>query len=248
MKKIFIITFFIISKFIFSQNKAIVPTTGTIVFVKEENIFDKDLYIKSLKELMPKMKVKMKEEIFIERLTDGKKTDTLLLNLEVEKMAQNFEMMLPYIIEEPSQKIKVYHEFNQDTIKMYYSIDDEINKRIFINRISHEVKDENDEYVEFDKNEIIKLTEYKNENKLINGFNCFKIVYSFKTLGNSFDFMNLSSNNRELWVTEEIRCNYHPVINNTEILEKYYPLEIIEYSNDIKGTITTYKVETLKLK
>ncbi|MBP6039995.1 MAG: hypothetical protein KA523_07340, partial [Flavobacterium sp.] len=122
MKKIFIITFLIISKFIFSQNKAIVPITGAIVFVKEENIFDKDLYIKSFKQMMPKMKAKIKEEIFIERLTDGKKTDTILLNLEVEKMTQNFEMMLPYIIEEPSQNIKVHHEFNQDTIKMYYSI------------------------------------------------------------------------------------------------------------------------------
>ena len=97
MKKIFILTFFIFSKFILSQNKTIVPITGTIVFVKEENIFDKDLYIKSYKELMPQMKAKMKEDIFIERLTDGKKTDTLLLNLEVEKMAQNFVMMLPYL-------------------------------------------------------------------------------------------------------------------------------------------------------
>ena len=55
-------------------------------------------------------------------------------------------------------------------------------------------------------------------------------------------------NNRELWVTEEIKCNYHPVINDIEILEKYYPLEIIEYSNDIKGVLTSYKIETLELK
>ncbi len=248
MKKIFIITFLIISKFIFSQNKAIVPITGAIVFVKEENIFDKDLYIKSFKQMMPKMKAKIKEEIFIERLTDGKKTDTILLNLEVEKMTQNFEMMLPYIIEEPSQNIRVHHEFNQDTIKMYYSIDGKINKRFFINRISYEVKDENNEYFEFDKNEIIKLTEYKNETKLINNYKCFKVIYSFNTKENSFDFNNFSMNNRELWVTEEIRCNYHPVINEIEILDKYYPLEVIEYSNEIKGTITTYKIETLKLK
>ena len=238
MKKIFIITFLIISKFIFSQNKAIVPTTGAIVFVKEENIFDKDLHLKSFKQMMPKMKAKMKEEIYFERLIDGKKTDTLVLNSEVEKVAQNFEMMLPYIIEEPSQKIKIHHEFNRDTIKMYYSINDKINNRIFINCISHEVKDENNEYVEFDKNEI----------KTINGFKCFKVIYSFNTQEKSFDFNNFSINNRELWVTEEIKCNYHPVINDIEILEKYYPLEIIEYSNDIKGVLTSYKIETLELK
>ncbi|MBP6039165.1 MAG: hypothetical protein KA523_03085, partial [Flavobacterium sp.] len=106
----------------------------------------------------------------------------------------------------------------------------------------------NNEYFEFDKNEIIKLTEYKNETKLINNYKCFKVIYSFNTKENSFDFNNFSMNNRELWVTEEIRCNYHPVINEIEILDKYYPLEVIEYSNEIKGTITTYKIETLKLK
>lgn len=239
--------FLLLSSIAFSQNKTIVPTTGTIVFVKEENIFDKDLYIKSFKELMPKMKEKMKEEIYLERLIDGKKTDTLLLNSEVEKMVQNFEMMLPFIIEEPSQKIKIHHEFNLDTITKYYSIDGEINNLIYINRISNEAKNENNEYVEIEKNEIIKLTEYKNETKLINGFKCFKVVYSFKSLDNSFDFTNSSLNIRELWVTEEIICNYHPVINEIEILEKYYPLEILEYSDEIKGIITSYKIETLKL-
>ena len=183
-----------------------------------------------------------------ERLIDGKKTDTLVLNSEVEKVAQNFEKMLPYIIEEPSQKIKIHHEFNRDTIKMYYSINGKINNRIFINRISHEVKDENNEYAEFYKNEIIEISEFKNEIKTINGFKCFKVIYSFNSQEKSFDFNNFSMNNRELWVTEEIKCNYHPVINDIEILEKYYPLEIIEYSNDIKGVLTSYKIETLELK
>ena len=102
----------------------------------------------------------------------------MVLNSEVEKVAQNFEKMLPYIIEEPSQKIKIHHEFNRDTIKMYYSINGKINNRIFINRISHEVKDENNEYAEFYKNEIIEISEFKNEIKTINGFKCFKAILS----------------------------------------------------------------------
>jgi hypothetical protein len=243
--------FLLLSSIALSQNKTIVPTTGTIVFVKEENIFDKDLFIKSFKDLMPKMKEKMKEEmkeeIYLERLIDGKKTDTLLLNSEVEKMVQNFEMMLPFIIEEPRQKIKIHHEFNFDTITKYYSIEGEINNRIFINRISNVAKNENNEYVEIENNDIIKLTEYKNETKLINGFKCFKVVYSLKALNNNFDFINLTLNNRELWVTEEIKCNYHPIINEIELLEKYYPLEILEYSDEIKGTLTNYKIETLNI-
>ncbi len=246
MKFVYIICL-LSSSIMFSQSKAIVPKQGAIVFVKEENIFDKDLYIKSFKELMPQMKAKMKEDIFIERLTDGKKTDTLLLNLEVEKMAQNFVMMLPYMVEEPSEKIKIHHEFNRDTIIMYYSIDGKVNNKIFINSTSLEAKNVFNEYVDFDKNEIIKISEFKNEIKTINGFKCFKVIYNFKTQGKSVDFSNFSMKNRELWVTEKIKCNYHPVINDIEILEKYYPLEIIEYSNDIKGILTTFKIETIKL-
>jgi hypothetical protein len=58
---------------------------------------------------------------------------------------------------------------------------------------------------------------------------------------------NVTSNIRELWVTQEIKCNYHPVINEEEILNKYYPLEIIEYSDEIKGQKTTYKIESLDI-
>ena len=58
MKFVYIICL-LFSSIMFSQSKAIVPKQGAIVFVKEENIFDKDLYIKSFKELMPQMKLKI---------------------------------------------------------------------------------------------------------------------------------------------------------------------------------------------
>lgn len=246
MKKSFIL-FLIISTLAFSQNKVVVPKLGTIAFKKEENFFDKDLYIKSFKKLLPKMKKEMMNEIYIERLTDGKKTDTILLKSEVEKMAQQFELMLPLILNEPKEEIIFYHDFNIDTITQYYTINGKkLANRIIINTTTLEMKDNNDEYVEIEDGEILSLKEYKNETKIINGFNCFKVIYSYKMRNKEFDFFpDLST--REIWVTKEIKTLFHPVVKEKEILEKYYPLEIIEYSEDIKGAISTYKVEKMVL-
>ena len=210
---------------VFSQNKTIAPTSGAIVFIKEEKIYDKDLYLKSFKELKPKMKKAMMDEIYIERLTDGKKIDTILLKSEVEKRLEAFEMMLPLIINGSKEEIKFYNEFNKDIITKYYTIDGELIKsKIIINKTTSEIKDEYDEYVEIEENDIIKLTEFRNETRVINGFNCFKVVYSYKASNKEFDFFtNAISNIREIWVTQDIKCNYHPVINEIEILKKYYP-------------------------
>ncbi len=116
MKTKLIILLFIVSTSVFSQNKTIVPVSGTIVFVKEERIIDKDLYLKSWKEFMPKMQKALEEQIYLERLTDGKVTDTTQLKLASLTMTENFEMMLPILLEEEKQDFKFYHEFKKDSI------------------------------------------------------------------------------------------------------------------------------------
>ena len=58
----------------------------------------------------------------------------------------------------------------------------------------------------------------------------------------------ITTSTRELWVTESIKSLYHPVINDFQILEKYYPLLIIQYSDEIKGFQTEYKLEKLTFK
>jgi hypothetical protein len=40
----------------------------------------------------------------------------------------------------------------------------------------------------------------------------------------------------------------HPIINDKEIISKYYPLEITETSDMLKGKITHYEVENCTLK
>lgn len=246
MKKT-VLLFLIISTFAFSQNKAIVPKLGIIAFIKEEKIYDKDLYIKSFKKLMPKMKKTMMDEIYIERLTDGIKTDTILLKSEVEKMDQNFELMLLFILNEPKKEIIIYNEFNIDIITQYYTINrEEFGNRIVFNTTTSELKDDNEEHVEIEEDEIIALTEYKDETKIINGFNCFKVTYSYIIKSKELDFFP-DSNTREIWVTEEIKTPFHPVIKEKELLEKYYPLEIIEYSDEIKGYKIIYHLDKIDI-
>jgi hypothetical protein len=242
----YLILFLLVCYNVFSQNKVIVPTSGTIAFIKDEKMYDKDLYIKSFIELKPKMIKSMMNEIYFERLTDGNKTDTLILKAEVEKRIENLEMMLSFLFNQPKKEIIFYHEFISDKITQYYTIDGlEFGNRIIINTNTLEIKDENADYVEIEENEIVKLTEFKNETKIINGFNCFKVVYSYKSKNKGFIFFD--SNTRELWVTKEIKTPFHPVLRDNELLEKYYPLEIIEYSDEIKGMKTVYSIDKVTL-
>ncbi len=251
MKKKILVLFLLISCCVLSQNKAIVPKSGTIVFVKEETVLDKDLYLKSQKELIPKMKKALTKQLFYERLAEGKRTDTIVLKTEVDKVVLIYEMMLPSEIDEPKENIKFHHEFKGDTIITYNSKNNESNyNQKLINQVSGLITNDDNEYVDLEENQIINLTEFKKETKIINGLTCFKVVYSFNHVNeeSGFDFLSeVVSNIRELWVTQELKCNYHPVINEKEILEKYYPLEISEYSEEIKGYKTTYTIEKFSL-
>lgn len=252
MKHLNLILVLILPNFIFSQSKAIVPVTGTIAFAREEIVLDKDLYAKSLNELMPKMKKAIEQQILFERLDEGKATDTITLKSEIDLMAENFETMLPLMIEDKKSVIKFHHDFNGDKITSYYSLNgkQQVNDKLIINQTTFEVTNEKNEFTEIERKEVVKIIELKNETKILNGLKCFKVIYTYiEPQKSDFDFMSTITNNtRELWVTEEIKCNYHPVINETEILEKYYPLEIIEYSDEIKGFITKYELVEFSLK
>jgi hypothetical protein len=123
---------------------------------------------------------------------------------------------------------------------------------VSINTETNVVKNEYDEYIEIFENEIIEIKEIRDQRKIINDYECFKVIYSFRVGDKNKDnyFINniLMPTSREMWVTERIKYNYHPIISESQILEKYYPLEIIEKNDRIKGLLTTYKLITLNLK
>lgn len=88
------------------------------------------------------------------------------------------------------------------------------------------------------------LIEYRDQTKVILGYKCFKVLLKKKFQNNSrsviYDF--------EMYVTEDIDLNYNPANRNKDILEKYYPLEIIKKPRqEVMGEVTVWKVKHIDL-
>lgn len=66
---------------------------------------------------------------------------------------------------------------------------------------------------DFSKSFILTNTNKENQRKIA-GYNCYEVI------------LENDSKILQLFVTNEIKLNYHPQINDREILKKYYPLSI----------------------
>lgn len=245
----FFLVFIIGVNFCFSQEKVMVPVNGTITFIKEDSIYNKDLVIQSFKKLFPEMKEQLKKEVYNERLSFGIETDTILLDKLAENSLKNFELFFPLILEDRDDRT-VNFIFNDYEISKYYEVNNTITSSVTINILTNTTTDENNEIVDIFENKIIEIKEYRSEKKTINNYPCFKVIYLFETVNNNDVYIDklLKPNTREMWVTENIKFNHHPIINESEILNKYYPLEIIESNSKINGIVTTYKIKNLDLK
>jgi hypothetical protein len=65
--------------------------------------------------------------------------------------------------------------------------------------------------------------EFRAIKKTISGYSCFKVVLNHMV---NTDYLI------ELYVTEDIKLNYHPIINCKEVINDYFPLYIKEYHRD----------------
>lgn len=78
---------------------------------------------------------------------------------------------------------------------------------------------------------------------MLANISCFKIKCTYQIIINHEEsrsvfeteypdeVVNVES---EMWVTEKIKSIYHPAFKIKEILEKYYPLAIVETQSDVK--------------
>jgi len=240
MRIIYSMILFLFSCALFSQNKTIVPQSGTIVFSSKEIITDQALYTASLKAFKKKMLAGLEEEIILERLTFGMKTDAIQLKEAVNMVEENISSVL-----EIKNNFDYRHEFNGSIIKSYQTFGGEVLEENVINTKTG--MKNNTEYYSY--NEIFDLHEFRNEIKKVNGFDCYKVTYSYKEESSSGfnDFFNGYINFREMWVTEKIKCAFHPVVNDRLILEKYYPLEISNRSDAVKGCETKYSLVSIEI-
>lgn len=141
--------------------------------------------------------------------------------------------------------------FNKKYPPIYYNKIERKNKTLTTNiALNH-----NDPYSHRTKNyeyiveKSYKVTEYRGQTKIINGYNCFKVIV--ETLDHegkpqsANDFMNFTF---VMYVTEAIKCEYHPITKFKKVLDKYYPLEIIETNNAVKGYEKVFTLTEIDLK
>ncbi|NML56538.1 hypothetical protein [Chryseobacterium cheonjiense] len=94
---------------------------------------------------------------------------------------------------------------------------------------------------------ITKILEKRNIRKNINNFECFKVIYEFKVIEAKSYFAENIVYRREAWVTDKIKSVFHPVVDEQEIIKKYYPLEVKETIKGVKGFERTYILNKLTL-
>lgn len=239
-----------------TAQKIIIPKTGIIVFEKVEKVTNQKLYDSTLSVLNSKMRIMLRKEI---------------TSQEIDYDANNVEdivdmAMQTFVFGISGDNLIKYHIFNDSIITSYRKLNDKIHgdyqlinrntqtysMRAKIDSTFIPIKDKLYEYLEEDH---IIINEYKDQVKTINGFDCYKVVLTKNEDINanediSFlkdDFENMQTK-YVLYVTENIKCKYHPVINYKSILEKYYPLEVRESSNLIQGMETIYSLKEYTIK
>lgn len=241
-----------------SQNKTIVPTSGTIVFKCNEVIIDSIKFRESMKNLKKLLISQYKKEYVLNKIEDGEEVDTLQLNLFINSIPP-VESMFPVF----NNRVKEFHhEFDNDKIKFFITQNSkkttndvviDITKK-YENPVQIEnntdenidvIEDKSNHTFQYSNNKIIEIKEYKEEKKVINGYNCYKVIYSFKDLNDDSSYFIII---REIWVTDKIKTLFHPVVMEKSILEKYYPMQILEYSDELKGFQTNYTLDTFTLK
>lgn len=67
------------------------------------------------------------------------------------------------------------------------------------------------------------VTEYRSDIKNIANYECFRVVIEGLQ---KFDLNHEIVTTYDMYVTEEIKCKYHPVLEAKKFLNQYYPLEI----------------------
>jgi hypothetical protein len=245
-----ILLFMLCSFAAIAQNKTIVPTSGAIVFSCKSIIHDQGLYDKSKKEFSKALVNSLKEEIVIEQQLKGLVVDTVKINQHFKNNGHAITQLFESEVLNKSD-YTIHHEFKDSIATKHETRNGSATSFLEINTKTRIFKNEfTEDYYDYSDNTIIDITEFKKETKTIHNYKCFKVIYTYREADVS-DFSTLMSNyktTREMWVTDKIKTNLHPIVNDREIISKYYPLEITETSEMSKGKTTHYKIESCTLK
>lgn len=93
------------------------------------------------------------------------------------------------------------------------------------------------------ESEILSIKEDKNDKKVISGYNCFKVI-----LIAIIDINKpiLTKKTYEMYVTNEVNIQEHPIIEFESILNQYYPVEVTSIQNITRGFELKCTLQELK--
>jgi len=230
-----------------AQNEK-VKTTGAysnIIFEKQTTITDSILFHKSMDSFTKK---------FVESLKDELEKDSTSYNhqdLEFLQMSGIFKKQLFDIY--PDQGKTFYHLKKVDSLWLSYKIIDgqiigdytvlnfkdmsyyklaKIDSSSTYNHATLTHKDE--------KN--IDIQEYRKDKKVINNFDCFKVVLQINEEESPIPGFK-GETVYEMYVTEDIDLKYHPIIKYKSVVDHYLPLEIRVLTDGIEGVETKYSFD-----
>ncbi len=223
-----------------AQNDTIVPKNGAIVFIKKEVITDTLLYKNSYEKVFDKVLLEATKEALMERgYKNSQMPDSISQQLNKMFAMVKSLAMEDIITNEPQNVIKYHHSYNISEIEEFISVNDE-------NLEKKKITDS----IDFQDDDLIVITgteEFKNETKTIKWFKCYRVVVYYFDFGEPPGLRSLL-NIMELWVTEDIKSKFHPIIKSSSILEKYFPLQIKHNIKDVEGQYTSYEILDFSLK
>ena len=252
-KRLLVCTCLILSRMIcFAQQTRTGPIKGEIIFSSYSIIPDSSFFVKSLKESQKRL---------VDHLV--KKLDYNDINIDTTEI---LSLMGSHISPSMFLKKKDYHflyKYKGSSIESH-QIDGEQKSSKF--SIIDSQKSTITDVEIFDNDTVAtdptifsytrikeeSLQELRNEKKVINGYECFKVIYTYKIdFLEDEDYLEVISNNEQssatYWVTEKIQSLFHPVCKESSILKKYYPLEISYNDAFHKGLTAIYKLKSINL-
>ncbi|GAB1858738.1 hypothetical protein MHTCC0001_35780 [Flavobacteriaceae bacterium MHTCC 0001] len=259
------------------QQKSFVPKTGELFFKQEQVIVNNQKLDSTLKYKKPMLFSMLKDFAVLQYRESKLPIDTTAIYKNFETNMQPVLDSILDPRNSSLTPTKHIYEFQDTIIKtQYIKFPKDKNEVTVIDRKTGDIsffviKDSILEpdlvrlgirTKESNKNIIIK--EYKHIRKTIGGYDCFKIVVTkTENLLKAYNFYNIkvpeefkdkyqklleSIVEKTFYVTRQIECKYHPATSLSEVLDKYYPLEVIEKDSFLDGVEKRYTLEKITVK
>ncbi len=226
---------FVLMPFLSFSQQRIIPKSGKISFIRKVVITDyvnfendtKKVSLEMLKNFKENLLTEKKDSAYVEQILNKSKNVNVCKDLLF--IDEN-----PYVVGNIYKNNDVEYFFKKDNNSGTYNLNVEYFKENFSDS----------------KYKIIKIERFDDELRNIKGFVCSKVLVTFTKRCEETNITCVFDNLPhfwEMWGTSNIDTKIHPVIFDSNILNNFYPLSIVETIEGINGFKIVYKVKDLKI-